>query len=231
MEEKLTLSGTKKAWKVVCVGDSITEGYGLADPSEYYPAQLQRMLGDGYQVFNQGLSCTCVTNRKLNGRTVGMPYVLQEQWQEALALKGDIYVVTLGANDASNGYNEEEDHPDEYNNVYAFRKYFQEDYLWMMNKIREEVPGAMIVSVNPVPVMECIWRKHQQIYLLDILAKQKQIWDENPWMITIDAQKVFMEIDYDERCGLYQQDRIHLSREGAELLARTIAEGILAAVK
>ena len=232
MENRLKSDGTKKVWKVVCIGDSITEGYGISeDPSAPYPAQLQRMLGENYQVFNQGLSCTCVTNRKLNGRTVGMPYVLQDKGQEALALKGDIYVVTLGSNDAQNGYNEEEDHPDEYNDVYAFRKYFAEDYLWMMRKIREEVPEALIVSVSPVPVMECIWRKHQQIYLLDILAKQKKIWEENPWMVTIDAQKVFMEIDYGERCGLYQKDRIHLSRAGAEVLARTIAEGIAAVTK
>lgn len=153
MEERLTLNGTETIKKVVCIGDSITEGYGLSeDSSAPYPAQLQSMLGEKYRVYNQGLSCTCVTNRKLNGRTVGMPYVLQEQWKE--------------------------DHPDEYNDVYAFRKYFREDYLWMMQKIREAVPNALIFSVSPVPVMECIWRKHQQIYLLDVLAKQKKIWEE-----------------------------------------------------
>lgn len=227
MEDRLTLNGTEMIQKVVCIGDSITEGYGISeDSSAPYPAQLQSILGEKYRVYNQGLSCTCVTNRKLNGRTVGMPYVLQEQWKESLAIKGDIYVVTLGGNDAQNGYNEEENHPDEYNDVYAFRRYFREDYLWMMQKIREAAPNALIFSVSPVPVMECIWRKHQQIYLLDVLAKQKKIWEENPWMIPVDAQSVFMEIDYGERIKLYQNDRLHLSREGAGLLAKTIAETI-----
>jgi hypothetical protein len=37
--------------KVACVGNSVTFGYGLANPAEEaYPAQLQKLLGEGYEV-------------------------------------------------------------------------------------------------------------------------------------------------------------------------------------
>ena len=43
--------------KVACVGNSVTYGYGLPDrDSTAYPVQLQRMLGDGYEVGNFGKS-------------------------------------------------------------------------------------------------------------------------------------------------------------------------------
>ncbi len=43
--------------KVACVGDSITAGYGLANPgTQSYPAQLQTILGGGYTVENYGAS-------------------------------------------------------------------------------------------------------------------------------------------------------------------------------
>ena len=44
-----------KPIKVACVGNSITEGFALAHPeTESYPAVLQRLPGDGYQVGNFG---------------------------------------------------------------------------------------------------------------------------------------------------------------------------------
>ena len=45
------------ALKVACVGDSITAGHALADPAhDAYPSQLARLLGDGYEVRNFGVS-------------------------------------------------------------------------------------------------------------------------------------------------------------------------------
>ena len=45
--------------KVACVGDSLTEGNGASDGNEY-PAQLQRMLGRGYEVKNFGVGSRTV---------------------------------------------------------------------------------------------------------------------------------------------------------------------------
>ena len=41
--------------KVTCVGNSITYGYGLANPkTDSYPSQLQQLLGEEYEVGNFG---------------------------------------------------------------------------------------------------------------------------------------------------------------------------------
>ena len=46
-----------EAVRVACVGDSITYGSGIPDREHNsYPAQLQKLLGDGYEVRNFGVS-------------------------------------------------------------------------------------------------------------------------------------------------------------------------------
>ena len=39
--------------KIACIGNSITEGYGLEHPAtESWPSVLQQLLGNGYSVRN-----------------------------------------------------------------------------------------------------------------------------------------------------------------------------------
>ena len=91
----LTMSlSCKKSDKIVvaCVGDSITFGARLEDPAtDSYPAQLQQLLGNTYQVINLGVgSCTLI--RK------GRPTV----WNELSKIKAaqpDAVVISLGTND------------------------------------------------------------------------------------------------------------------------------------
>ena len=46
-----TASAQENRIKVACIGNSITYGYGLPDrTTQSYPAQLQKMLGESYQV-------------------------------------------------------------------------------------------------------------------------------------------------------------------------------------
>src|SRR6187399_1030065 len=83
------------AAKVACVGDSITYGYGLANPStESYPVQLAQRLGSAHTVQNFGVSGATLLKQG------DKPY-----WNEAaFASSGnaapDVVVVMLGTNDA-----------------------------------------------------------------------------------------------------------------------------------
>ena len=48
-------SDIQRPIKVVCVGDSITQGTGAKDPANNsYPARLQKLLGTAYRVVNCG---------------------------------------------------------------------------------------------------------------------------------------------------------------------------------
>lgn len=80
---------------VACVGDSITEGAGLANPAtESYPAKLQRLLGAGYQVRNYGVS----------GRTLlkqgDFPYWKEAAYAQSRNDSPDVVVLKLGTNDS-----------------------------------------------------------------------------------------------------------------------------------
>ena len=95
--------------RVACVGDSITYGYRLENPGrDAYPAQLQRMLGDGYEVRNFGVSGLGVYLHlpwrfSKNGKRA---WSLSPRCAEALDWKPDIVVAALGANDLEEFHNE-----------------------------------------------------------------------------------------------------------------------------
>lgn len=83
------------AIKVACIGDSITEGSGLSNPStESYPAKLRRLLGTTYEVRNYGVS----------GRTLlkqgDFPYWKEPQFKQSHDFNPDIVTIMLGTNDA-----------------------------------------------------------------------------------------------------------------------------------
>ena len=62
--------------KVSCVGNSITYGMRLDDRErESYPAQLQALLGDRYEVGNFGKSCATATGRISSRRSSGRRWI------------------------------------------------------------------------------------------------------------------------------------------------------------
>lgn len=80
--------------RVACVGDSITYGYDLPRREETcYPARLQELLGETYQVVNFGVG----------GQTVQFdafhPYRDTWEYRQSLAFQGDILVFMMGSND------------------------------------------------------------------------------------------------------------------------------------
>ena len=88
--------------KIACIGDSITYGYLLEHPEcEAFPAQLQRMLGDGYEVRNFGVPALGIYlhlpwHSTKNGRRA---WSLSPECSAALAWAPDIVVSNLGSND------------------------------------------------------------------------------------------------------------------------------------
>ncbi|MBR4654936.1 MAG: hypothetical protein IKO72_16385 [Kiritimatiellae bacterium] len=87
--------------RVACIGDSITFGTAMTNRvAECYPAQLQRILGDRYEVRNfgdPGAGVYLHTKRGDRPRA----WRLRDEYAPALAFKPDIVVCNLGINDAS----------------------------------------------------------------------------------------------------------------------------------
>ena len=80
--------------RVACVGDSITEGYGLNVQSKTgYPVVLDSILGSGYTVLNSGRSSTTLQQKG------NFPYWICKEFSNVFAFNPDIIVIKLGTND------------------------------------------------------------------------------------------------------------------------------------
>ncbi len=81
--------------KVACIGASITYGALIENREQNcYPAQLQNMLGNHYQVTNYGVSATTLIRKGDN------PYWQTKQYKDALADNPDVVIIDLGGNDS-----------------------------------------------------------------------------------------------------------------------------------
>lgn len=85
--------------RVACIGDSITEGAGLANPAvESYPARVQRLAGTNYIVNNYGLGGRTLLKRG------DFPYWRERAFTQSHEWNPNIVLIKLGTND-SKSYN------------------------------------------------------------------------------------------------------------------------------
>ena len=207
---------------VVIMGDSNTEGYGLASPKDSYPYKLNVLLGKNGAVQNFGVSGTCVINTKDNGRQVGMPYVLEKAYKDALAANGDIFIVNLGTNDAQDGMDDTLPVADEYSNLIKYHARFKDDYSVIIDDIKKYHPSAKIFICIPIPVRQCIWRKHQEIYLQTIISYFQEILDKYDEVKCIDLHSEFLKLGSAYIDSMYLEDGLHLNEKGTDYVAAAI---------
>ena len=205
--------------KVVFIGDSNTEGYGL-EPHEAYPAIIgERLLGEA-QCYNYGVSGSCVIKESIEGLWVGMPYLNTHAYAQACAQIGDIYVINLGTNDATDGAPDEPGGTiDPYGNLMAFKHRFKACYEEILKGITSMHPEATIILCLPIPIGESIWKKHKEIYLRDLRIIIKEIAEAYGFHI-IDLQRPFSEKNHQE--AYYLEDGLHLNAKGAKTIADLI---------
>lgn len=118
--------------RVACIGDSITKGYGLENPEEEsYPAQLQKLLGNEYEVRNYGA----------NGRTLLRytlaPYSATDECWGALDYCADIAIIGLGTNDLLPG------------NIDEHESEFVGDYMALINALLSGNPDMKFYLLVP----------------------------------------------------------------------------------
>ena len=117
-----------KVSKVVCIGDSITYGYGLVNRIEDgWPYLLNEE--DKYDVIEYGLSGSCAMRNSV------FPYP-QDVLEKALYEEADIYIFMLGTNDSMKAQWD----------ATAFKK----DYMSIIEPFKES--GARIVIMAPIRV-------------------------------------------------------------------------------
>ena len=186
--------------RVACVGNSVTYGYLLGDREhDSYPAQLQRMLGDGFEVGNFGHSGSTLLN---HGHR---PYTKVDEYAQALEFAADWVVIHLGLNDTDPrnwpNYNDE----------------FIGDYLALIESFRRANPACRIWICRMTPIFhghrrfksgtrDWFWQEQQAIERVAEIA--------GTWLIDL-HEALYCRPD------LFG-DALHPDADGAAILAQTV---------
>lgn len=190
--------------KVACIGNSITYGYGLPDrATQSYPVQLQKMLGESYQVENFGKSGATLLNKGHR------PYMQQDEYHRAIDFAGDIVVIHLGINDT-----DPRDWPD-------YRDFFVKDYIALIDSFRVANPEARIMIARLTPIAD----RHPRF-----LSGTRDWHGEIQLAIKNVARYAGVQlIDFHKPLYPYPfmlTDAVHPDPEGAFVLAQTVYSAI-----
>lgn len=190
--------------KVACIGNSITYGYGT-DNSEIdsYPAQLQQMLGERYEVGNFGKPGATLLNKG------HCPYVQQEEFRDAMAFAGDVAVIHLGINDTD---------PRNWPN---YRDDFVQDYMALIDSCRSVNPRVRVIVCRLTPIFE--WHPRFESSTRD--------WEEEVQQAveSVAAAAHVELLDFHEVLYAYPNllpDALHPNKEGLRLIARAVYAAI-----
>jgi len=193
--------------RVACIGNSITEGDGLAKMSlDNYPLQLAMLLGDSYKVFNFGKS----------GRTMlkkgDSPYWNESVFTEALNSEPDIVTILLGTNDSRSA-----------NRAYIDDDFYN-DYQTMIDTLAQLVSNPKIYICYPPPSFTDNYTISNSTIVNKIMPNIDQLLENNPTVNFIDFYNSLLDKPH-----LFP-DGIHPSVDGAWQMAQMIAD-TLAGVK
>lgn len=202
--------------KVACMGNSITAGAGISNAAERYPAQLQSILGDGYEVRNFGQNSQTVQMRGYDLTDGSKPgdcaYRNKDTYKNALAYKPDIVVLKLGTND-SKTINWLEDSPTGFRND--------------LNTMLDEIVAASnpkIYLCYPLRVKSESWTINER-NVHTIIGIIKSVAEERGISV-INLHTAFEE-ELGDKWNTVYADGVHPNAQGAGIIARRVADAIL----
>lgn len=185
-----------KNTKVVCVGDSITEGIGIKPmlrETKSYPSKLSDFLGNKFTVANLGISGVGILDRS------GLPYRKQPEYIESFNLEPDIVLLALGTNDSRTGIWNSQVFALEYEKIV-------DDYLNSDKK-----PKIYLILPPPILIDSALYDndilENELIPIINKIAEEKGLK-------TIDVYTLF-----DENKN-YFADGVHPNVKGARAMAK-----------
>jgi lysophospholipase L1-like esterase len=184
--------------KVACVGNSITEGYGLGDST--YPKYLQRMMGDRYEVRNYGLG----------GRTLlkkgDHPYWNEPAFKEVQQWQPDLVVIMLGTND-SKPWN------------WKYKEEFEPDYDAFVQTFKQLPSHPQLYVCYPVPVFKDNYGIRDSVVRFEEPPFIRYVADKEQVHL-IDLYKAMQSY------GKYFPDGVHPDKIGAGYMAKAVYKKI-----
>lgn len=178
--------------RVVCVGNSITEGVGASSAEKAWPAQLANLLGSRYTVLNCGVSGTTMLK---NG---SYPYWTTTKLSEAKNNNPQILIIALGTNDAGTSN-------------WGLKAQFKTDYLAMISEFRKLNRNPIIYLCLPAKVFSNATQtaniKYEMIPILKEISAE-----QNNYLIDFYSAMLLK--------GSLYPDGLHPNDEGAATMAR-----------
>jgi len=188
------------ATKIACVGDSITYGYNLSNPSQQsWPAVLQTLVSSADTVQNFGSSgCTLLS-------AGDKPYVKDPAYSASIAFKPELVIVMLGTNDAKpQNWSHKADFPSNYSSLIS-------DYRQL---------GAQVYVAAPPPVYPPgAYDIDPAVFSGEVVPLIHQVaTDANAPLID-----VFQALS---NKSSYFPDTVHPNVAGSQLIAQTVAAAL-----
>ena len=208
---KLEFTVTAKTYSsIACVGDSLTAGHTW--PQESYPVYLADKLGSGYTVGNYGVNGASIT-----GTNPGplLKYTDESKnngmYSASLAANADVVIIMLGTNDAKDWT--------------AAQPNYKDWYIDLIKSYQTDNPDVKIILVSAPPTMENNKFSLPNTFIKNFVCPIQRSVAEDLELPLIDLRQIM-----ESRQGGYDSlirgdaafDGVHLSVEGAELLAELI---------
>lgn len=185
--------------RVACVGDSITYGSGIENRDKNsYPAQLQIMLGEGWDVHNLGVSGATMLKQG------NKPYWELEAFQQAMQLEPDVVIIKLGTNDSK---------PQNW----EYGEEYESDYRDMIQQFKKLDSQPDIWICLPAPVFEDRFGITASVVDNEILPIVRQV------RRTEKVKMINLYRPLKNKASMFP-DGIHPDAQGARVIAETIAK-------
>ena len=221
------------AVRVACLGNSITDGFGIDMASAYgYPAMLQKKLGDGYWVRNFGVSSRTMLNKG------DWPYMNEPAWRDALNFKPEIVIIKLGTNDSKpeNWQYNAEFKQDLEQMIFTLRPDLKQYANMPAKKAQKAMAKALakaaksgiapakprILLCTPIPAFKSTWNINDSVIVNGVIPIQQEV-AQKYGLEVIDLHTLFAN-DGDK----VLPDGIHPDAKGAARMADIIADALRA---
>lgn len=189
--------------KVACIGNSITYGYTIENrDKDSYPAQLQALLGEGYDVQNYG-NCGKTAQNEADD-----PYTKCPEYQQAKDFLPQIAVIKLGTNDSK---------PQNWVGVERFIK----DLEALAVEFENLPSKPTIILCLPAKAYKVAWSIRDEVIQLQLPAIKKLAKKHHWQLINL----------YKKTSGKPElfPDGIHPNAEGAGIIAAEVKKAVLKA--
>ena len=192
--------GFKGPVKVACIGDSLTEGYGIPwQCDNSYPAVLDSLLGEGYNVMNFGRSATTVMKEG------NFPYWSAKEFRNAINYHPDVVVLLLGSNDTKTfQWNEDK---------------FEQSYRALVDTLLSLKPRPRLLLGLPIPALKDLWSISDSTIVNGVIPTVSQIATE------YELETIDLYHEFEGREELYLEG-IHPNLKGIPVMAEIVSKAI-----